>query len=319
MDALRYHSHGSPPEVLRLEDLPERPLEEGEVRLKILAAPVNPADLNIIAGNYGVHPGLPATAGLEGVGEVIESRAPGFSVGDHAMALRPVGSWATQAIGEAKNLFKLPAGLDPLQEAMLKVNPATAWKLLTSFATLPEGSSIIQNAANSAVGRCVIALAKHLGIRTINLVRRPELIDELMAIGADEVFVDSDEALERYRGDRPRLAFNCVGGESALRMMKQLGRGGIHITYGAMARRPLTVPARALIFDDIQVRGLWITRWVEQADPAEVSEVYHKLSGLMQEGIVSIPVDATYPLGGYAAALARLDAPGRTGKILFTP
>ncbi|MDB6076371.1 MAG: hypothetical protein JWO82_118, partial [Akkermansiaceae bacterium] len=298
---------------------PEGPLADGQVRLKMLAAPVNPADLNLIAGTYGRHPGLPSVAGLEGCGEVIESRSPDFATGDLAMALRPVGSWAAQAIADPANLFRIPAGIDPLQAAMLKVNPATAWRLLTGFAELPAGAWVIQNAANSAVGRCVIVLAKYLGLRTINLVRRGELIGELKALGADEVFLDSDEIPEDFGGERPRLAFNCVGGESSLRLLKRLGHGGIHITYGAMARRPVTVTARSLIFDDIQVRGLWITRWVETAPAAEVQAVYQKLSSLMLEGVLAIPVDSTYALAEFPAALVRLDAPERQGKILFTP
>lgn len=319
MQALRYHDHGEAAEVLRLEEVPGEPLAEGCVRLKMLAAPINPADLNIISGSYGRHPGLPSVAGLEGCGEVIESRAVDFPVGARVMALRPVGSWATEAIGEAADLFRVPEGLDPLQAAMLKVNPATAWKLLTGFAELPAGSWIVQNAANSAVGRCVIVLAKYLGIRTINLVRRGGLIEELKALGADEVFLDQDGVPEDFDGERPRLAFNCLGGESSLRVMKLLGHGSIHITYGAMARRPVTVPARSLIFDDIQVRGLWITRWVETAPAAEVKALYQKLSSLMLEGVLTIPVDSTYPLADFTAALARLDAPERQGKILFTP
>ncbi|RYG32375.1 MAG: hypothetical protein EON93_11335 [Burkholderiales bacterium] len=78
MNALRFHEFGKPAEVLRLESLELSPLADGEVRLKILAAPVNPADLNLIEGTYGVKPELPAVPGIEGCGEVAESRS-GFT------------------------------------------------------------------------------------------------------------------------------------------------------------------------------------------------------------------------------------------------
>lgn len=319
MHALRFHTHGDPATTLQLDEIEERPLEDGEVRLKILAAPVNPADLNLIQGNYGTHPALPATVGMEGCGEVTGSRSADFRIGDRVIALRPVGSWAQSAVTRPENLFKLPPGLDPHQASMLKVNPATAWRLLTSFATLQPGDWIVQNAANSAVGRCVIALAKRLGIRTINLVRREELIEELKNLGGDEVLLDDDSAVERAASLKPRLAFNCVGGESSVRLLKALAPAGIHVTYGAMARRPVTVSARALIFDGIQVRGLWITRWIEEGDPAEVAEVYRRLAALMLDGVISIPVDAVYGLADYAAALARLEGADRVGKVLFAP
>lgn len=323
MNALRFHEFGKPAEVLRWEPLELPPLSDGEVRLKILAAPVNPADLNLIEGTYGVKPELPAVPGIEGCGEVVESRSPEFQKGDHAILLRRAGSWATHVQIPADHLFKLPAGLDPLQAAMLKVNPATAWRLLTGFGTPEAGSWVVQNAANSAVGRCVIVVAKELGLRTMNLVRRAELRDELLELGADEVVTDDDAGLESAKSklgkDRPQLAFNCVGGESALRLMNLLGPGGIHVTYGAMARRPLTVPNGLLIFKDLQLRGLWITKWIESAPKTELDEVYGKLAALMQAGKLALPVDSTHPLEKIPEALERLGAARRAGKVLLTP
>jgi mitochondrial enoyl-[acyl-carrier protein] reductase / trans-2-enoyl-CoA reductase len=322
MQALRFHEFGKPTEVLRLESLELPPLADGEVRLKILAAPVNPADLNLIEGTYGVKPELPAVPGIEGCGEVVESRSADFQPGDRAIILRRAGSWATHVQLSAENLFKLPAGIDPLQAAMLKVNPATAWRLLTGFCMPEPGSWIVQNAANSGVGRCVIAAAKELGLRTINLVRRPELVDELLALGGDVVETDDDAGVEAAKvasAEKPKLAFNCVGGESALRLMNLLAPGGIHITFGAMARRPLTVPNGLLIFKDLQLRGLWITKWIESAPKQGLDEAYRRLAGLMLGGSMSVPVDSTYSLEAFGSALERVGEAGRDGKVLLVP
>ena len=323
MHALRFHEFGKPAGVLRLETLELPPLLDGEVRLKILAAPLNPADLNFIEGTYGVKPELPAVPGIEGCGEVVESRSPDFSPGDRAILLRRAGSWATHVQLPAGQLFKVPPGLEPLQAAMLKVNPATAWRLLSGFGKPEPGTWIVQNAANSAVGRCVIAVAKSLGIRTMNLVRRAELRDELLALGADEVVLDDEAGLAAAKdalGDaRPRLAFNCVGGDSALRLMNLLAPGGIHVTYGAMARRPLTVPNGLLIFKDLQLRGLWVTKWIEGVPRPELDEVYGNLAGLMHAGELAVPVAATLPLADFEKALERAQDSARDGKILFVP
>jgi NADPH:quinone reductase-like Zn-dependent oxidoreductase len=323
MHALRFYACGKPTEVLRLEELPPADLLDGEVRLRILAAPLNPADLNFIEGTYGVKPELPAVPGIEGCGEVIESRSPDFLPGDRAILLRRAGTWADEVSLPAEHLFKLPPEIDPRQAAMLKVNPATAWRLLTGFGTPPPGSWIVQNAANSAVGRCVIVLAGTLGIRTMNLVRRAELRDELLALGADEVLVDDDSAVEAAKSalgrHRPSLAFNCVGGESALRLMNLLAPGGIHVTYGAMSRRPLTVPNGQLIFKDLQLRGLWVSRWIESAPREELDTVYGKLAGLMLAGGLAVPVAATYPLENFKKALEQAAGSSRNGKILFVP
>jgi NADPH:quinone reductase-like Zn-dependent oxidoreductase len=149
------------------------------------------------------------------------------------------------------------------------------------------------------------------------------LIDELRQLGADHVLLDDEAGLAAAKsalgGANAALAFNAVGGESALRVMKLLREGGTHITYGAMGRKPLTMPNGLLIFRDIRVRGLWVTRWVEHAPPAEVHAVYQDLAKRVAAGHLIQPVDATFSLEGYHEALARLDAPERSGKVIFTP
>ncbi|MDP3849325.1 MAG: 2-enoyl thioester reductase domain-containing protein [Luteolibacter sp.] len=320
---LVFRQTGKPAEVLETQTFTPRAPMAGEVLIRILAAPINPADLNTIEGTYGVKLDLPATPGVEGCGIVEASDDGGYQAGDRVIFLRRADTWATHTTVSADTLFKLPEDIDPRQAAMLKVNPATAWQLLQGIEALPGGAAIVQNAGNSAVGRCVIQLARDLGIRTVSFVRRAELFDELRALGADEVFLDDDDGLAAAKsalgGAKAALAFNAVGGESALRLMKLLREGGTHITYGAMGRKPLTVPNGLLIFRDIRVRGLWVTRWVENAPIAEIRAIYQNLAARVAAGTLVQPVDGTFPLEAFRDALARLDAPERGGKVLFTP
>ncbi len=322
---LVFRDFGKPCEVLRLEEntLISQPSDPGQVLVRILAAPINPADLNTIEGTYGFKPSLPATPGIEGCGVVEVSNSAEFESGDLVLFLRRAATWASHTTVPGDQLFKLPSHIDPLQAAMLKVNPATAWRLLTGFEDLEKDSWIVQNAGNSAVGRCVIQLAKHLGLRTISLIRRPELSVELLALGADHIFLDDESglalALDVLGGATACLAFNAVGGESALRLMKLLKESGTHITYGAMGRKPLTLPNGLLIFRDLQFRGLWVSRWIENAPACEINHVYTRLAHLVAEGKIVHRIDATYPLHAYQEALVRLDAPERSGKVLFTP
>ncbi|MBC7980868.1 MAG: alcohol dehydrogenase, partial [Armatimonadetes bacterium] len=141
MDSQRiiFRNHGDPSEVLELEEFDHGPLGNGEVLLAINAAPINPADLNYIEGTYGIKPTLPAIAGLECAATVLESRSEKFSPGELVMPISKIGAWATHAVTTADNLIRLPAGIDPHQAAMLKVNPATAWLLLHRFTMLKEG------------------------------------------------------------------------------------------------------------------------------------------------------------------------------------
>ena len=320
---LVFRKTGKPAEVLEFESFAPRPPAAGELLVRISAAPINPADLNTIEGTYGVKPPLPAVPGIEGCGVVEQSAAPDFQQGDLVMFLRRAATWASHTVVAADSVFKLPPGIDPLQAAMLKVNPATAWQLLHGFENLGQGDWIVQNLGNSAVGRCVIQLARDLGIRTISFVRRGEVAPELTDLGADHVFLDDEVGMAAAKdvlgGSNAALAFNAVGGDSALRVMKLLREGGTHITYGAMGRKPLTMPNGLLIFRDIRVRGLWVTRWVENAAAGEISSVYQELARRVVDGRLAQPVDATFPLPAWQDALLRLDAPGRSGKVLFKP
>lgn len=295
----------------------------GDVLVRVSAAPINPADLNTIEGTYGVKLELPGVPGIEGCGVVERSAADGFVPGDRVMFLERAATWATHTTVPAARLFKLPPEIDPLQAAMLKVNPATAWQLLHGYADLQRGDWVVQNLGNSAVGRCVIQIARDMGVKTISFVRKPEQVAALKALGADEVLVDDDAgqaaALEVMGGANAALAFNAVGGDSALRVMKLLRESGTHITYGAMGRKPITLPNGLLIFRDLRIVGLWVTRWLGGLPEAEVRAIYQELAGRVAAGRIVQPVDRTFALDEFTQALERLDAPDRAGKVLFAP
>ncbi len=314
---------GKPDQVLRLEDFEPRLPDEGEVLVRMDAAPINPADLNLIEGTYGVKVDLPAMPGIEGCGVVEVSKSYRFEAGQRVIFLRRASTWATHTTVNEDHLLAVPLGIDAHQAAMLKVNPATAWRLLHGFVELRPGDWVVQNAGNSAVGRCVIQLAREYGFRTVSFVRRVGLADELRELGGDAVFSDDDagyaEANAILGGATARLAFNAVGGESALRLMKLLEEGGTHITYGAMARKPLTLPNGLLIFRDLRVRGLWVTKWLEDASSEEVRSTYETLVGFVANGRLVQAVDSVFPLGDWRSALERLKDSERNGKVLLIP
>ncbi|MGB2186503.1 MAG: MDR family NADPH-dependent oxidoreductase [Akkermansiaceae bacterium] len=316
-----FASFGQPTEVVELVEVPPRELEPGELRLQMLYAPINPADINYIQGVYGIKPELPATPGLEGCGRVMESHSQDFQEGDLVITLKPVGTWSGQVVCPADHVLKIPKDTPPQQAAMLKVNPLTAWCMLTQICGLPKGSWVVQNASNSGVGTCVIQIAKLLGLRTINLVRRKELVEPLMALGADHVLLDDPNAVQAIRsitGDNPpALALNAVGGDSALRLMDALAVKGIHVTYGAMSRRSLKVPNQFLIFKRIQLQGFWVTEWIKETDAALVADTYQQLAQWIIEGKLCQPVDSTFPLAEVKTALERAMQDQRDGKVLL--
>ena len=108
-----------PQDVLEYVSGPMPVPAEGEVLIRMKAAPINPADINFVQGVYGVKPVLPhSRAGLEGCGVVQESRAEGFRKDDEVILLRGVGSWSEYVAVPAVNVMKLPVKVDPVQAAM---------------------------------------------------------------------------------------------------------------------------------------------------------------------------------------------------------
>jgi len=313
---------GAKPPALTIENAPALEPRADEVLVRMLAAPINPADLNVIAGTYGELPTLPCTIGNEGAGVVmrIGASVSGFTLGQTVLLLA-FGTWAEQIVVPAESLVALPEGLDPLQAAMLGVNPATAWRMIHDFAKLQPGDWIVQNAANSGVGRSVIQLAKALGLRTLNVVRRAELIDELRLSGADVVVTeDTDlkaDAITLCGGVLPKLGLNAVGGASALNVANALCACAPLVTYGAMGRQPLKIPNGLLIFKNISFQGFWLRRWKESAPHAEVRATYEKLAGYLAAGVLHTPVQKVFPLDQVLEAIAEAAQEKRSGKVLL--
>lgn len=320
--ACRLFAFGEKPPAVRVESIPSSAPAPGEVLVRMLAAPINPADLNVIEGTYGELPPLPATIGNEGAGEIL-AVGPGVEnlrIGQKVLPLA-FGTWTSELVLPAKNAIPLPDDIDIHQATMLTVNPATAWRLLHDFASLQPGDWIAQNAANSGVGRAVIQLARHLGFRTLNVVRRPELLDELRALGGDVVVTEETglrrEARQLCGGALPKLGLNSVGGSSALNIANALAPASPHVTIGAMARQPLKIPNGLLIFQNLAFRGFWLRRWKETAPAAEIQSTYATLADLLHRGILHTPVQQILPLSEAPAALAAAMQDKRTGKILL--
>jgi trans-2-enoyl-CoA reductase len=320
--ACRLAAFGSKPPALTVENTAALEPGAGEVLVRMLAAPINPADLNVIEGTYGELPTLPCVIGNEGVGVVerVGASVSGFAIGQTVLPLA-FGTWAEQMVVPAESLVALPEGLDHLQAAMLAVNPATAWRMIHDFAKLQPGDWIVQNAANSGVGRSVIQLAKVLGLRSLNVVRRAELIDELRSSGADVVVTeDTDlrtDAITLCGGMLPKLGLNAVGGASALNLANALCAGAPLVTYGAMGRQPLKIPNGLLIFKNIAFQGFWLRRWKESAPHAEVRATYEKLADFLAAGVLHTPVHKVLPLDQVLEAIAEATQEKRSGKVLL--
>jgi D-arabinose 1-dehydrogenase-like Zn-dependent alcohol dehydrogenase len=202
MRAVQLTAFGNPVDGLEYVDIPE-PDAPGpnQVLIGVEFSPIDPSDLLLAQGIYALRPALPTVIGNEGVGRVLAlgQGVESVKVGDRVLAPLSSFAWRERMVISANGLFAFPPDADPQQLAMLAINPPTAALLLSEYVTLKPGEWVVQNAANSGVGRWVIAFAKTRGLKTVNIVRRPELVAELEAIGGDVVVLDSPGVSERIK------------------------------------------------------------------------------------------------------------------------
>jgi NADPH:quinone reductase-like Zn-dependent oxidoreductase len=325
MKRVEIEAFGVPEQVARCVEAPEVGAPgAGEVTFEVLAFPINPADVLFCMGAYRLKPPLPATPGAECVGRVL---AVGEGVshvapGDLVINLQRE-NWAQRRRVRGDDVVPLPAGIDPRQAAMVRINPPTALLMLTDLVDLKPGDWVLQNAANSAVGRLVIGFARARGLRTVNVVRRQALCDELGRLGADACVVDGPDLTDRVRsavGGAPvRLALDAVAGRATGRLAACVADEGTVGSYGAMTGEEVVVGYADLIFRGVGLVGFMLGRFLARRSPDEVRALYAEIAGQVRDGRLGAPVEAVYPIDEIGTALAHAQRPGRGGKVLVAP
>lgn len=325
MKQVQFTAFGEPETVASCVDVPDvGPPSDGEVVVAIDAFPINPADLLTITGGYAVKPDLPATLGAEATGRIA---ALGAGVNDLEIDDRVIilarNNWSQQRRLPASDVIRVPRDADVLQLAMLKVNPATAWLMLKTYVSLESGDWLIQDAANSGVGLALINLAKAEGVRTVNVVRRPEPVARLEALGADVVLVDGDNLAERVAeatGQAPvRLAIDAVGGSQVMRLADCLAEEGTVVNYGLLSGEPCQIRADQTIFKGVTLTGFWLQKRLTSMARPEIIRLYRTLAERVASGALAIDVEATYPIERIKDAVAHAGRGHRQGKILVLP
>jgi NADPH:quinone reductase-like Zn-dependent oxidoreductase len=298
-------------------DVPE-PKAPGvnEALIGIEIAALTKYDLLSISKALGEGPALPTIVGTEGFGRVlaIGRDVENIKVGDRVIAPPLSQTWREKMIVPASSLFPLPEG-DPYQLSMLGSNPPTAALILSEYIQLKPGDWVVQNSANSGVGRSLIAIAKARGLRTINFVRRHELLKELEAAGGDIVLVDepgaAEEALQLVGDSVVRLGVDAIGGVATATLVQILSARGVLVSYTAASGEPMSVNALELIFKQLRVEGFFLGFFDHQK---KVLPAMREATPLVASGALHVPVAAVYPLSRIREAVTHLR---RGGKILL--
>lgn len=294
--AVKHDVFGDPQKVLRVETYDQlNSLGADDVHIKFLAAPINPSDINMVQGVYGVTAKLPAVGGNEGVAIVVEvgKSVSQLAVGDWVIPFRSgFGCWRTDAVTTEDELIKISNDIPAAYAATLSVNPATAYRLLRDFGNLKAGDVIMQNGANSMVGLAVIQIARLMGIKTVNIIRsnRPragKMLKLLSDLGGDLNVFDEQVNTPAFHATLSKyppckLAFNCIGGDATTNMIRCLAPGGTVVTYGGMSKRALTVPVDVLTAKQLKLEGFWMAKWYEENGAVEKGKMIEEIINMVR-------------------------------------
>ena len=331
MQAVQYEQFGQPGEVLKTADVSDPSPGPGEVRVRMIAAPVNPSDLMTVRGTYGRLPTLPATPGYEGVGRV-EAGGGGllakFMTGKRvAVGHRAGGTWAEQCVVPAKQVIPLPKGVPDDQGAMFFVNPITAYVMTRRVLNVPVGEWLVQTASGSALGKMVIRLGKTFGFKTLNVVRRESQADELRSLGADAAVAfdpanDDRDAFhaavkQQVGDDGVKFAIDPVGGATGSSVVETLGRNGRQLVFGTLSDDPLQFSSRALMTPGASVEGFWLTNYLDGLGLLGKLRLIKKVGKLVASGVLASEVGESFALKEVQAAVAASEQKGRVGKVLL--
>lgn len=327
MRAAQQTGYGRPAEIIRLVDAAEPTPAADEVLVAVEAAAMHIADLKFAHGDPGFRWfTFPRWPGEEGVGRIVAlgDRVTAFSVGEHIVLPQGIGAFRQRLTVNAARVIPAPQG-DPEQLALATVNAMTAYILLTDYAKAQRGEWILQSGGNSSCGRFIIALGREAGVRTVNIVRRQALAEELLAQGADAAVVDAgdpDETAARIAaatGNAPiRTGFDCIAGRMTETVARALGDGGTVVCYGFASGLNAEMAFRDLFRRRISLVGMSMA---DGRSPAERRAIYDRLIEKLGRGALQAKIAARYPLERIHAAYAHQAKSGveRDGKIIVLP
>jgi len=299
-------------------------LRPGQVLIAVTMSPVNPSDLFFVQGGYGQPRVEGSAAGFEGVGRVIAANGTQTLVGRRVAFLGTgTGSWARHAVSDAALCIPLRDDLRDEDGAALIVNPLTAVALIERVKAAGAKACII-NAAASQLGRLMLGLARDEGIAAIAVIRRADQADELRALGAETVLVQTEPdfaAATRaaIKALKPRVLLDAVADQATADLFFAMPAGTVWVNYGKLSdQAPRLDQMGQFIFMDKKIEGFWLSRWLPAAAPDRRAAVVAQVQDRFADGRWQTRVAETLPLeqalDGILPALAK-----NAGKVMLAP
>ena len=318
-----------PIEAASLSEVPEPAAGSGELSIAIHAAPVNYADLLVIAGRYQTRPQLPFIPG-KGAAGVVTAVGDGvsrFRADDRVFAWVEEGAYAETVTAPEGLCHRLPAAMPFVDAAALGLDYATAWFALTDRARFRPGETVLVLGASGAVGFAAVQIAKALGARVLAGIATPDKADLAHLAGADAVVElwrpDLRDSLraqvrEAADGQGADIILDPVGGEVFDAALRALAWRGRMVVIGFAGGQIPTIRANYLLVKNIEVSGLQVSDYKSRA-PDAVAQCFSELFVLYEAGKLSPFVMDTYPLEHFAEGLRQVRDRTVRRKVVLIP
>ena len=335
MKAVVLHEHGQMDKLIYEENFPDPECGPEDVIVGVKATSLNFHDLFTRNGMPGITLNLPIICGLDVAGEIIEtgSAVKDWSVGD-AVLIDPRNRVEGGLVGEtihgglaefcrarAHQLIKIPDGVPFEQAASLPVAYGTAHRMMVTRGQVNADDKVLILGASGGVGTGAVLIAKIFGAEIVACGSTEAKLDALRELGATHVinYKETDFVKEiwslyekphrrEYKGG-VTMVVNFTGGETWVKSMRCLRRGGRLLTCGATESYNPPTDLRYVWSFEFDIRGS--NSWEK--------EDLISLLDYVANGKMEVPIAGSFPLTQATEALRLIEDREVIGKVIVTP
>ena len=290
-----------------------------DVVVEVHSVGISFPDLLLSKGQYQLRPEPPFTLGVDVAGAVLGSGSHGLAPRTRVAGVVPYGGAAEWAVIPASSVFALPDRLTYDEGAALPMNYLTALFALQERGGVQPGETVLVHGAAGGVGTATLQVAKGLGARTIGVVSTEAKAAYARGVGADEtVLVDGfkDAVLELTGGRGVDVVLDVVGGDAFTDSLRCLAEQGRLLVVGFAAGQGIPeVKVNRLLLGNIDVRGVGWGGYALRR-PAYMQQQWATLLPMIESGVVTPPIGATYDLEDFGQALQDMDDRRTVGKSI---
>lgn len=269
-------------------------------------------------GKYQAGVEAPYVCGSELSGRVLEAPEDSWvKPGDRVGGIVWQGAMAEQALAIDDFLVRLPDEMSYAEGAGIYMNYATAWYALDRASAKP-GETVLVTGAAGGVGTCVLDLCRIFGIESVGLVSSDAKAATASAAGATHVVRSDGDWLEEVRrrtGGGVQVFVDMVGGDGFLDTVRSLRIGGRGVIVGFAGGSIPSLKMNRLLLRNLTVTGITMDV-METEHPGTLDRVRLGVQELLDKGLLSPEIGATYPMEKAADALAALEDRTAVGKVV---